>query len=259
PATAPPPAPGMLCDVRVLDPRPARRLVTPRWSLDGDRLLLSGWGGVGLFVADLGAGSAAVITELTGDPAGGVEWAPDGVSILHPRAGGAGEFTIAEAGGAVLVYKEYRGRISLVAEGAESIAVDADAWGVRSSPDRSRVAYCTGTLADPTLHVLAADGRDIVVGRGAHASWFPDSERLVYSVPWADVGPDGPSGIAAADLYVVAASGGAPVPLTRTPDAIEMEPAVSPRGDRIAFADWRSGTVRIGRLARAGERCGGEP
>ena len=56
----------------------------------------------------------------------------------------------------------------------------------------------------------------------------------------------------AACLSELDADTGAVVPLTSTVDLAEMEPAVSPTGDAVAFSDWLGGAVWVAPVMRGG-------
>ena len=52
--------------------------------------------------------------------------------------------------------------------GTRHVLAGEDAAGPRANQDGSRVAWWTGPLLDPTLHVADVDGRERFAGRGAH-------------------------------------------------------------------------------------------
>ena len=82
---------------------------------------------------------------------------------------------------------------------------------------------------------------------------LPDGDRLVIAVPQADHGPDGAPQVLAAELVLLDLRDRSSTSLTDTPSVVEMQPAVAPGGERLAFADWAFG----GAPARTpGERRG---
>ncbi len=131
-------------------------------------------------------------------------------------------------------------------EGARTVPLDPGAWGARVSPDGRHVAYCFGTLARSELLLLdVASGRTRVIGPGARPSWFPDGERLVYSVV-GQVVTSGRSGIVAkAELRVFDLRSGRsqPISLGGSEPRAALSAVVTPDGSRIVFADWRSGGI----------------
>src|SRR5690349_3994649 len=96
------------------------------------------------------------------------------------------------------------------------------------SPDGTRAAVVTTVRAFPGMTApallitsLLGDIRDAGVGRvTGRAAWSPDGTRIAYagyaSGSW--------------DIYVVGSSGGAPVDLTPSSPAADLEPRWSPDG-----------------------------
>lgn len=254
-------------------------LVTPRWSPAGDRLLVSGRYGVGLYVLDDPAG-----TLRTLDPSfqGRAYWSPDALRVVLPVPhaqeafeaieiasgarermprpaflpetiplfeGYAGAEFLFDGDGRRVLYEEYRGRIVAWEGDRRANLAEMDAWGPRVAPGGRRVAWCEGHLHEAALVVAALDGAVLFRGRGAHPAWLPDGVRLVYAEPAPDVAYDGRPFVGFADLWLLDVRDGSRIRLTDTPDAIEMEPALSPQGTRLAWADWRDGSIHIARLA----------
>ena len=107
---------------------------------------------------------------------------------------------------------------------------DTPLLNVTPSPDGSRVAF---EAYGGGLYVMDADGGNLVdLGAGSRPSWSPDG-RWVAVMVTADDG----HAFTASDLVAVRADGSARVPLTATPDRLEMNPSWSPDGARIAFDD----------------------
>jgi Tol biopolymer transport system component len=52
----------------------------------------------------------------------------------------------------------------------------------------------------------------------------------------------------ASELWARPVDGGPAVPLTRTPDVIELAPALSPDGEQLAYVDDATGRVHVARL-----------
>jgi dipeptidyl aminopeptidase/acylaminoacyl peptidase len=290
-APAPSPAGAVqLADVRRIAGGGDEFLVTPRWAPTGDRLLVSGYLGVGLGVVDL---ETLALRWLDTTHIGRALWSPDGRSVAQavsqaqsdwllrdPLTGEAhhvldpsfvprripnfdetadGE-VLYDANGRRTVYEEYRGRV-VAWENGRRVELEEDGGaGPRVSPDGRRVAWWTGHLVAPLLHVADVGGRVLFEGAGAHAAWLPDGERVVFADPLAGPGqlPGSPR-VAGSELRLLDLRTGIVSSLTETPDATEMEPAVSPDGSRLAFADWETGTIWIGRVADAAATAGGAP
>ncbi len=95
------------------------------------------------------------------------------------------------------------------------------------SPDRSRIAYSWGPMRAGVLHVMDADGGNIVrVTKGRDPAWSPDGKRLVYG---------GNRDALATDIYVVDAREGAiPQRLTDAPE-YKYTPVWLAQGPWIAY------------------------
>ncbi len=257
-------------------------MVSPRWSASGEWLLMSGRMGTGLFARNLASGEYAVVDAEYLGPA---EWLPDrDLACLKDRETGASStFDAArkrragdDEGACIdppwdetlggLVHREAdeewyhhakNGRVSLKhADGVTETMVRSEAWGVRVAPGGARLTYSTGTLEDPTLFVLDLEaGETRVISRGAYPVWMPNGRLLIFASPGERV-PFGPetSTFDSAELLVYDAVADELHLLTETPHVAEMEPALSPDGKKIAFSDWRDGTVYVAELRAGGAR-----
>lgn len=281
-----PPAPG-LAAVKTLAADTDVFLVSPRWSPRGDFLLASGYLGVGLYkirLADLDK-----LEEI--DPAIRAEphFAPDGRTVALHLPGGDDDFlevdlesgerrsvgrpayagrlpeasesafsrVVRDDGTRRILYDERLGVLA-AAEGGHETRLAEKAWSVLPSPDGRWIAYTTGSLEEPVLHVADLAGGDRLLGRGTQPSWFPDSSRIVYAVP--EGFEAGERAFERSDLFVYSLERGSARPLAITAEVVEMNPDVSPRGDWIAFADWRSGTIQVVRTTDVPELWdGGAP
>lgn len=246
-----PTPPPVLTDVHTV-PAQGRFLVTPRWSPSGDRLLLSGWRGVGLTVLDPTTEAMHDLAWHTRTRAG---W--DATGAIAPAAArieGDSE-VLHDRDGVRVLHRVRDGRVEAITPGGTSQIAAGGAWGARVSPDGKLVAYCTGHLPSGRLHIVEIGGPLVFEGPGVHAAWLPDQAGVVYAVPEERVSNLGTAELGGSDLYMTSAPGWTPTRLTATPDVHEMEPAVSPHGDKLAFSDWNSGTLSIARIAdKAGAR-----
>jgi hypothetical protein len=226
-----------------------RFLITPRWSPAGDRLLMSGWHGVGLHSLDIDHGA---IADLDWPSRARARWDDQGrVAPEAPRLEGSSE-VLFDRDGIRILHRVRDGAIEAISTlGSRQLAAGG-AWGVRVSPDGKLVAYCMGHLPSGRIRVVDLAGTELFEGPGVHGAWSPDMTELYYSVPEKRVSARGIAELGASDLYVVAAADWTPIRLTATPDVQEMEPAISPQGDRIAFSDWKTGTLTVARIARKG-------
>jgi hypothetical protein len=271
-------------------PDDAPFLVTPRWSPAGDRLLVSGHFGIGLHLLDVADGS---LRTLDASFQGRAVWSPDALRVLLPVPqaedsfeaielasgarermprpaflletlplfeGRAGAEFLFDADGRRVLYEEYSGRIVAWDGDRRTNLVDEDAWGPKVAPDGGRVAWCLGHLHQSDLVVATLDGTELFRGRGAHPAWLADGARLVYTEPAPDVEYDGRPFVGFADLWLLDTTSGVRTRLTDTPESIEMEPALSPQGTELAWADWNDGTIHVARFAAdAAVEEGGRP
>lgn len=111
------------------------------------------------------------------------------------------------------------------------------------SPDQQKIAV---EEVGGSLWVMNIDGSAPVdLGVGYRAGWSPDSRYLVYMISE----DDGHSYIAS-DLYVIGSDGSGKTNLTQTPGRIEMNPAWSPDGARIAYDVYEEGAIYVAEVRR---------
>jgi len=156
---------------------------------------------------------------------------------------------IHKVGGRTFYHNSRVGTVTVVHDqGVERFPLDRSAWGAKVSPDGRYVAYCTGNLAKAELILLdVAAGRTQRLGTGAHPAWFPDSARLVYTAisRIERLGRSAMVTAATLRLYEVATGKSRVLAPTsgQTVQRAEVQPAVSPDGRNIVYADWRSGAI----------------
>lgn len=175
-------------------------------------------------------------------------WAPDDRRVLLYRRGELETFDSGKAAVSVPAAKADTpvllasgGAIQRVA-GTEVTTLrpigDAEVLNVALSPQGMQVAF---EVLGGNLHVMNTDGTGLVdLGPGHRPQWSPDGRWVVFM----RTEDDGYRFIAA-DLYAARADGSTIVRLTDTPDVLEMNPAWSPDGARIAFDDLATGNVYL--------------
>jgi hypothetical protein len=246
-----------------------QRLVSPVWSPTGQWLLARGWGGVGLAILSARDGEvrfrdsefrgpirfvAPGVLRLGGMENGTeVRWSPEAGNWRTTRTSSALDFswddrlgTRLVSGGAYDVYHHaYDGTITQVSGNQDEVLVeDRGAWGVAVTGDGKRMAYSLGSLTEPRFLVYDPEGGLREVGAGAQPAWLPGERYVVFTKPWP--GPSTTTGQGyATDLFVYDVETSTTTQLTDTEAIAEMEPAVSPDGRSLAFADWNSGALYV--------------
>jgi hypothetical protein len=154
--------------------------------------------------------------------------------------------------GRTLYLHPRRGQIHAETPGGPArLLVEAPLWDARASASGSHVAYATGLLSEPRLHLLdVASGQVTDLGPGAQPAWLPDGSALLYAVPTRVERRPGTTQIAASDLFAVALGDRRPRQLTRTEGIAEMQPAVSSDGQTLYLADWRRGGIWAAAITR---------
>ena len=107
-----------------------------------------------------------------------------------------------------------------------------------SSPDGGRVAF---EVVGGNLFVVSLDGSGLVdLGPGHRPTWSPDGQWVAFVVT-----EDDGEAFTAADLWAARADGSGRTRITQTPDRLEMNPAWSPDGGRIAYDDVADGALYV--------------
>ena len=242
--------------------------VSPAWSPSGRWLAVAGLRGEGLYLLPVDGGPER---EVDADFRGPWRWRSEGTQdVLCFGSGDTAEALDAETwevrtpcetepyddvrgdrihrvGGRTFYSNSWLGTVTIVQDGQDrTLPLDAGAWGAKVSPDGRYVAYCAGSLAKAELLLLdVAAGRTRSLGAGAHAAWYPDGLRFVYTVISRVERVGRAALITAADLKLYDVGTGRSRFLEQTADRSEVQPAVSPDGAHIAYADWRSGAVHV--------------
>lgn len=118
----------------------------------------------------------------------------------------------------------------------------------RLSPDGGRVLVHESRAGGGHLW-LVEGGRATDLGQGYDGVWHPGGKEILFT----RVEHDG-SRLTSGDLHALELASRRVRCLARTPNLIEVEPAISPDGRFVAFLDARGGDLYLARLAAGGER-----
>ncbi len=173
------------------------------------------------------------VVRLTNDPAGDINpsFSPDGSRIAFTsfRDGAAEVYTMSVDG------SDQRRLTSPPAANSKPVF----------SPNGSRIAFMSfrdsaRNPPQPEIYVMNADGsgqtRLTSTDGNAVPSFSPDGSKIVF----ASVRDSSPSGAGNYEIYIMNADGSMQTPLTTHPSTVvDVDPAFSPDGSKIAFASTR--------------------
>ncbi|GMQ81362.1 MAG: hypothetical protein BMS9Abin05_0793 [Rhodothermia bacterium] len=218
------------------------------WSGDGGALLtrVARFDGFrrdnAVTVFDVETGEANRITEYRKRMSALPRWTADVRKVVLP---GEDTFEVLDSGRSVLPGKVAEKVVPIfIARNDRVASVDvrtgemesvapAEAGAVLNlveSPDGSRVAF---EVMGDDLIVMDSNGTNrVALGHGHRPRWSPDGQWVVYMVT-----EDDGHQFTSSDLFVARADGKVRVRLTRTPDALEMNPDWSPDSRFIAYDD----------------------
>ncbi len=225
----------------------------PRFSPQGDELIVSGPGYRGLWRLPVTGGRAIELTDEAGagidarvlsDGAVAYTTSRDGARyrvVLDPVTGATkASRALMDKDAAVAVDNE--GQIFVrTGERYRQVATGDQYFGAVSSPDSQWVAF-VGLVTGVWVYDRVAN-RLHHVGRGTAPSWSADSRRLVYERTL-----DDGHKVVASELYTWSRDQGSRA-ITNTPRRIERRPSFSPDGTRVAFDDDR-GQVFVAEVRR---------
>jgi Tol biopolymer transport system component len=107
------------------------------------------------------------------------------------------------------------------------------------SPDGARIVFVSTRSGGSNLYLMNADGTGVVAltgnAGGFEPSWSPDGSRIAFARTTRLCQFD----VCAADIFVIPVTGGSATNLTRNVAATAYQPAWSPDGSRIAYAQNR--------------------
>lgn len=127
-------------------------------------------------------------------------------------------------------------------KGNKTVIYEGAAFGPKLSPDGKRVAFSTMYDEIKTINI---DGSGVAtVTKGFSPDWV-DSGHIIFHRT-TDDGHTYLSG----QLYVVNVKSGAESKLSTSSTSIEMNPSVSPGGDKIAFMRYDDGQIYVADLVK---------
>lgn len=242
---------------RVVNARPITtkeqgEFVSPRWSPDGLELLVSRPGFIGLYTVGAHGGEITQLTNKEGIGFG-ADWTENGeiatrtndgqTQKLNPDGSPADSLEVEADASRVGTFTKDDTVFYRPAPGEAPVPLTSGEdryYGGVVSPDGKYIAYNglhTGVYVQP----LDGSAPPVSLGHGVSPRWLPDSSGVVYNVT-ADDGHN----LIAGDLYLATTDGQNVSNLTQTENTVELNPAVSPDGTKVAYE--ADGVVYVGEL-----------
>ncbi|MCH7557616.1 MAG: serine/threonine-protein kinase [Planctomycetes bacterium] len=206
---------------RILTPSPSFRPDTPmsgpRWSPDGQSLLVRGIGqesGAGVYTVDVETGAAAVIASSHGESLRQAVWSPDGKSVyirslmslsrlevasgqeteLYQGEGGPRGFDVSPDGRWLAFYPDLNSLTVLPSAGGDGDPRQVVHWDegelaapyafVRWTPDGEHLLFCKRNNELWKVHVETGEQQQIgpEIENLVHATMHPDGRQIAFTV-----------------------------------------------------------------------------
>ncbi len=212
----------------------------PRFSPDGQRILVTGPRMRGLWLIDVTSGSTRLLVDEARSGLSGAFLADGRVTYVGKRAGVDRNLAVDDHGGEQAIAKPdvlafaKSDRVFVHHNGGlVQVGTGDRFFDPRMSPDMSKLAF-VGLASGIYVYDLKTRKTEYV-GPGTSPSWSPDSRSLVYE----NTEDDGHI-MTGSELWTWSASLGA-AQLTDTGSILERRPTWSPDGGAIAFDDDQGG------------------
>lgn len=253
-------------------------LVSPKWILNGSKIVARGKGGRGIYMIDPDTKSTEIILR---DYYGLLKIESNQLCVesINKMPGIGNPIRLLEKGFEIvkdldcyvyildekygtLEYKSERfelwrnmqkGSLTLkLPNGNEKIIEKLDGWGIEVSTKADKILYSRGALSmNPELIIyFVEDGSSISLPGGVYGIWLPGDRYILYSKIEGSITEGNISRPLKSDFYIYDVATQKESKLYTTTDIIEMEPALSPDGSKIIFSDWKNGILYLISLGR---------
>jgi Tol biopolymer transport system component/serine/threonine protein kinase len=207
--------------------------LSPQLSPDGETLLYASpaAGNWDVWVRPIKGGAARNLTQNSAADDLQPAFSPDGAQIA---------FRSEREGGGLFVMSAQGGPVRRLMDAGFYPAWSPDGREIVFAADNFEAPSARTIVPSPLLAVEVATGKKRVVAAGdaTQPSWSPTGKRIAY---W------GVQKGGQRDLWTIAASGGAAVPVTEDL-AIDWNPVWSPDGQYLYFASDRGGSMNLWRI-----------
>lgn len=191
---------------------------------------------------DTKTGKSAIVMDATRNLCGTPTWGKAG-EVKFAKKDGAQKIRLSENQASPIQLNVYETMLSYPFEATQLIPSLSEFAGKpiinpSMSPDGSKIAF---QIAGKGIFVCAADGSQLKhLGKGSYPSWMPDSKHIVV----AEVKDNGEV-FTSSKLISFDTESGESALLFENNDMIPVTPAVSPKGNQLAFENSRNGCIYI--------------
>lgn len=225
-----------------------------KWSSDSKYILtrVARYSGMRRFnsvkVFDVQSGAGVQLTEESTNMPYLPEWLPGNNKVLLPTKDGAElidtgiEPFFRENESMLTAYSKYnRIIVQDLLNSTERILEPVkgkEYLNVTISPDRLKIAF---EVYGGNMFVVNFDGSGLTdLGIGYNPKWTYDSNQIVYMIT-----EDDGHTFTSSDIYIINIDGTNKRNITNTDDVIELNPSISPDGNKIVFESYIDGTIYL--------------